>query len=150
MSAAENSKSNFASGPTEVISFGRWGVTLASISTGVRVGLMVSRSFTKPRLLLLASLFAFSQGLYSQNLAQETAAHRQFLEKLSDAAIERTHHAVRYDPSYVKIPYPGGDVPADTGVRTDEVIRSYRALGIDLQKEVHEDMEQDFSAYPRK
>lgn len=41
-------------------------------------------------------------------------------------------------------------MPADTGVRTDEVIRSYRALGIDLQKEVHEDMEKNFSAYPGK
>jgi uncharacterized protein YijF (DUF1287 family) len=65
------------------------------------------------------------------------------------AAIERTQHVVRYDPAYVRIPYPGGDVPADTGVCTDEVIRAYRALGVDLQKEVHEDMVQNFSAYPR-
>ncbi len=40
-------------------------------------------------------------------------------------------------------------MPADTGVCTDEIIRSYRAVGIDLQKEVHEDMVQNFSAYPR-
>jgi uncharacterized protein YijF (DUF1287 family) len=66
------------------------------------------------------------------------------------AAIERTHHTVRYDPAYVKIPYPGGDVPADTGVCADEVIRVYRALGVDLQKEVHEDMAKNFSLYPRK
>ncbi len=65
------------------------------------------------------------------------------------AAIERTHHSVRYDPAYVRIPYPGGDVPASTGVCTDEVIRSYRAVGVDLQKEVHEDMVQNFSDYPR-
>jgi uncharacterized protein YijF (DUF1287 family) len=71
-----------------------------------------------------------------------------FLEKLSAAAIERTHHIVRYDPKYVRIPYPGGDVPADTGVCSDEVIRAYRALGIDLQKEVHEDIAANFSAYP--
>ena len=71
-----------------------------------------------------------------------------FLEKLSAAAIERTHHTVRYDPKYVRIPYPGGDVPADTGVCSDEVIRAYRALGIDLQKEVHEDIAANFSAYP--
>jgi uncharacterized protein YijF (DUF1287 family) len=45
---------------------------------------------------------------------------------------------------------PGGDVPADTGVCTDEVIRTYRAVGVDLQKEVHEDMEQNFSSYPRR
>jgi uncharacterized protein YijF (DUF1287 family) len=48
------------------------------------------------------------------------------------------------------MPYPGGDVPAGTGVCTDEIIRAYRAVGVDLQKEVHEDMEQNFSAYPRK
>jgi uncharacterized protein len=71
-----------------------------------------------------------------------------FLEKLSAAAIERTLHIVRYDPKYVRIPYPGGDVPADTGVCSDEVIRAYRALGIDLQKEVHEDIAANFSAYP--
>ena len=72
------------------------------------------------------------------------------LEKLSAAAIERTHHAVRYDPKYVRIPYPGGDVPSDTGVCSDEVIRAYRALGIDLQKEVHEDIAANFSAYPNQ
>ena len=70
-----------------------------------------------------------------------------FLQKLSSAAIERTTHAVRYDSAYVRIPYPNGDVPSDSGVCTDEIIRSYRALGIDLQKEVHEDMQQNFSAY---
>jgi uncharacterized protein YijF (DUF1287 family) len=77
-------------------------------------------------------------------------ARQEFLATLVAAAVERTHHAVRYDPAYVRIPYPGGDVPADTGVCTDEVIRAYRAVGVDLQKEVHEDMERNFSAYPRK
>jgi uncharacterized protein len=78
----------------------------------------------------------------------ETAARRKFLHALSDAALERTTHVVRYDSAYVRISYPGGDVPADTGVCTDEVIRSYRALGIDLQKLVHEDMDAHFAAYP--
>ena len=77
-------------------------------------------------------------------------SRQDFLRRLVRAATERTNHNVRYDPAYVRIPYPGGDVPSDTGVCTDEVIRSYRALGIDLQKEVHEDMVQNFSAYPRK
>jgi uncharacterized protein YijF (DUF1287 family) len=66
------------------------------------------------------------------------------------AAIERTHHSVRYVSAYVQIPYPGGDVPSDTGVCTDEIIRSYRAVGVDLQKEVHEDMVQNFGAYPNQ
>src|SRR5215470_11925018 len=75
-------------------------------------------------------------------------SHSEFLSKLSAAAIERTHRSVRYTPDYVRIPYPAGDVPADTGVCTDEIIRSYRALGIDLQKEVHEDMVRNFALYP--
>lgn len=98
---------------------------------------------------VLATTGAFSGFPGTQLPSSESAAHQQFLKKLSAAAIERTNHQVRYDPAYVRIPYPGGDVPADTGVCTDEVIRSYRALGIDLQKEVHEDMVQNFSAYPR-
>jgi uncharacterized protein len=80
--------------------------------------------------------------------ATETVAHKAFLQKLVLAAIERTHHSVRYVSSYVRIPYPGGDVPANTGVCTDEIIRIYRAVGVDLQKEVHEDMVQNFAAYP--
>ena len=74
----------------------------------------------------------------------------QFFKTLVAAAVERTHQAVRYDPAYVRIPYPGGDVPATTGVCTDETIRSYRAVGVDLQKEVHEDMLAHRSAYPHK
>src|SRR5262249_19518403 len=53
---------------------------------------------------------------------------REFLSKFVAAAIERTHHTVRYDPAYVRIAYPGGDVPEGTGVCTDEVIRAYRAV----------------------
>ena len=76
--------------------------------------------------------------------------HQEFLQKLVEAAIERTHHIVRYDSAYVRIPYPNGDVPAETGVCTDEIIRAYRAVGVDLQKEVHEDMVRNFSAYPNQ
>ena len=72
-----------------------------------------------------------------------------FASKLVSAALDRTKVIVRYDPAYVKLKYPGGDVPADTGVCTDEVIRSYRALGLDLQKLVHEDMKANFSKYPK-
>jgi uncharacterized protein YijF (DUF1287 family) len=71
---------------------------------------------------------------------QLAARQQRFLDHFVAAAVERTHHTVRYDPAYVRIPYPGGDVPASTGVCTDEIIRAYRAVGIDLQKEVHEDM----------
>jgi uncharacterized protein YijF (DUF1287 family) len=97
----------------------------------------------------LVLLFAGAGALASpQTTHLDASSHQVFLQKLVAAAIERTHHAVRYDPSYVQIPYPGGDVPEQTGVCTDEIIRAYRELGIDLQKEVHEDMVHNFSAYP--
>jgi uncharacterized protein len=79
-----------------------------------------------------------------------TTAQQDFLSRLVAAAVERTHHIVRYNPAYVRIPYPGGGVPADTGVCTDEIIRAYRAVGIDLQKEVHEDIVRNFAAYSNK
>lgn len=72
-----------------------------------------------------------------------------FADRLVQAAMERTRHTVRYDPAYVKLDYPNGDVLADTGVCTDVIIRSYRALGFDLQTLVHEDMKRTFSAYPK-
>jgi uncharacterized protein YijF (DUF1287 family) len=86
----------------------------------------------------------------SQTVQQLAPAQQQFLQRFVVAAVERTHHVVRYDPAYIRIPYPGGDVPASTGVCTDEVVRAYRAVGIDLQKEVHEDMASHLAAYPRK
>jgi uncharacterized protein YijF (DUF1287 family) len=72
-----------------------------------------------------------------------------FAERLVQAAMERTKLTVRYEPAYVRLDYPNGDVPADTGVCTDEIVRSYRALGFDLQKLVHEDMKRSFAAYPK-
>lgn len=68
---------------------------------------------------------------------------------LSKCALELTKQHVVYDPSYFSIDYPNGDVPNDKGVCTDVVIRAYRKIGIDLQKEVHEDMKTNFSAYPK-
>ncbi|MBT5230068.1 MAG: DUF1287 domain-containing protein [Methylococcales bacterium] len=83
------------------------------------------------------------------SLLNSVGVAANFAEKLSTAAIERTTHFVIYNGAYTKIDYPGGDVPAAIGVCTDVVIRSYRALNIDLQKEVHEDMKANFSLYPK-
>lgn len=55
-----------------------------------------------------------------------------------------------YDPEYRTISYPGGDVPRETGVCCDVLIRALRDQGTDLQTEVHEDMRANFSRYPRQ
>ena len=73
-----------------------------------------------------------------------------FNKRLSEAALELTKQKVTYDPAYFTISYPNGDVPFNKGVCTDVVIRAYRKLGIDLQKEVHEDIKANFGTYPQK
>ena len=98
-----------------------------------------SKGFLKILILLLFI------GINSAGIAQQI-----FSKRLSAAAIELTKTKVTYDPAYFSIPYPNGDVPADKGVCTDVVIRAYRKLGIDLQKEVHEDMIKNFKVYPAK
>ena len=78
-----------------------------------------------------------------------TYTQDSFFLNLSDAAVHLTRDRVQYDPSYFVIAYPNGDVPANKGVCTDVVIRAYRKMGIDLQKDVHEDMVRNFSIYPK-
>mgnify|MGYP001163908201 CR=1 FL=1 len=69
-------------------------------------------------------------------------------DTLSVAALELTLDEVVYDPSYFSIDYPNGEIPKGRGVCTDVIIRAYRKLKIDLQKEVHQDMKQNFGLYP--
>lgn len=68
---------------------------------------------------------------------------------LVKAALELTKDKVTYDPSYFSIDYPNGDVPSNKGVCTDVVIRAYRKIGVDLQKNVHLDMKANFNKYPK-
>ncbi len=68
---------------------------------------------------------------------------------LVSAARSQVGVTVSYNPRYVRIPYPGGDVPLREGVCTDVLIRAYRAQGIDLQELVHRDMTENFNGYPK-
>ena len=95
-------------------------------------------------------LIVFTVSSLASSQAPTSVLRQQFTKRLVAAAIERTRHSVRYVSGYVRIPYPNGDVPTDTGVCTDEIIRSYRAVGVDLQKEVHEEIVLNFAAYPNQ
>lgn len=98
---------------------------------------------------LLLFIFISCQQKESKALAISNSAEpKTFSEKLSQAAISIIDPSIDYDPAYFKIDYPNGDVPKGKGVCTDVIIRSYRILNIDLQKEVHEDMIENFSLYP--
>ncbi len=45
--------------------------------------------------------------------------------------------------------YPGGDVPRNQGVCTDVIVRAVRNAGVDLQKELHEDILRARGVYPK-
>jgi len=92
--------------------------------------------------LLVVCLLAASPVLAEPNSAE-------FSRQLVEAAMERTTHTVTYDGSYRSIDYPNGDVPKNIGVCTDLIVRAYRAVGVDLQVEVHEEMSAHFDAFPK-
>lgn len=85
--------------------------------------------------------------------ALQAAAQKKSLtptEALIAAATEQVSVTTAYDPAYVKLAYPNGDVPTNTGVCADVIVRAFRKVGLDLQKELHEDMKLNFAKYPKK
>jgi uncharacterized protein YijF (DUF1287 family) len=99
------------------------------------------------RLFLLSLGYA---GIAPRVLAQQPAdADVSFPVKVAIGAELRAKRQEIYDPAYVKLAYPMGDVPDDRGVCTDTVIRAFRHAGVDLQVEVHEDMAANFGVYPK-
>ncbi len=124
--------------PIVVMVIGLLLVLIVSFTSLTKIDFTIARNFIYTS--------TASQKLTTQN---PKGKKEIFLHKLVEAAIKRTHHKVIYDPGYVKIKYPGGDVPDNRGVCTDVIIRSYRKLGIDLQKEIHEDMSANLFLYPK-
>lgn len=81
--------------------------------------------------------------------AAPTTAAMEPSPPLVDAARRQVGVTLLYDPAYVEIPYPGGDVSAERGVCTDVVVRALRTQGLDLQRAIHEDMRAHFAEYPQ-
>lgn len=99
------------------------------------------------RLLAFYLLLAFAEFPYS--LHAQSSSDRS--HPIVQAARKQIGITLRYDPAYVRLDYPEGDVPIDRGVCSDVVIRALRAAyKIDLQKLLHEDMRAHFDKYPSK
>lgn len=96
---------------------------------------------------IFAPIFAFVFALFLNGTFSYAAPSADLVVQVAQ---QRTLLSIRYDPKYVSLSYPGGDVDSDTGVCTDVIIRTYRtAFGFDFQKAVHEDMRRHFKAYPK-
>lgn len=68
------------------------------------------------------------------------ASPSDFAERVVEGARVSIEKRPPYDPSYVKIPYPGGDPGWRRGACVEVVIRAFRHAGVDLQERVHEDI----------
>lgn len=95
--------------------------------------------------IIIPSLFLLLFIPFSNAKAITVEQNKKLVESATDLP-----RAVFYDSDYRKIDYPNGDVPVYKGVCSDVIIRSYRGIGIDLQKLLHEDIKANFSAYPSK
>jgi uncharacterized protein YijF (DUF1287 family) len=121
--------------------FGGWVIVVIAVVIGCW--------FFRP---LVPFLKAAQEGVTTEDAALAIAALEQAntqADKLAAAAISQSREKTAYDASYYKIPYPNGDVSPGKGNAADVVIRGLRTLGIDLQKEVHEDMREHFRIYPQ-
>jgi uncharacterized protein YijF (DUF1287 family) len=127
--------------PKKTNFFGGWVIVAIAIGAGVFFG--------KP---LVGGLWAADKeptNAQVEMIVGQLEGAGNFSSELAAEALRYSCSSVIYDPAYYKIQYPEGDVPAAKGVAADLVIRCYRKLGIDLQREIHEDMESHFLLYPQ-
>jgi uncharacterized protein len=89
-------------------------------------------------------------GPSSTDVRERAANLSPEVRKLLESADYQVRVTRGYTQQYFSIAYPGGDLPPETGACTDVVVRAFRNAGVDLQKEVHEEMAANFAAYPPK
>lgn len=127
--------------PKKTNFFGGWVIVAIAVGAGVFFG--------KP---LVGGLWAADKeptNAQVEMIVGQLEGAGNISSELAAEALRYSCSPVIYDPAYYKIQYPEGDVPAAKGVAADLVIRCYRKLGIDLQREIHEDMESHFVLYPQ-
>lgn len=99
--------------------------------------------------LILAGACSVKTQVSTTDLVKTRVASAE-ISKVLESARGQIRSTPGYSQKYFVIDYPDGDVPSGTGACTDVVIRAFRNAGVDLQKEVHEDMKTHFSSYPAK
>ncbi len=115
----------------------------------VAIALGAALFFGKP---LVGGLLAAQKGpsnAQTELIVSELLAKGDAGSRLAAEALAYSNSDVSYDPAYFKISFPDGDVPQSKGVAADLVVRCYRKVGINLQKEIHEDMESNLRDYPQ-
>ena len=120
--------------------FGGWVIIVIAVGMGFWFG--------RPLLPFLKATQVSTSTENAGLLISSLKSSKQFGDGLAAAALAHSGESISYDPSYYKIAYPNGDLPANKGVAADVIVRCYRSMGVDLQVLVHEDMSENFRGYP--
>jgi uncharacterized protein YijF (DUF1287 family) len=120
--------------------FGGWVIIVIALGIGAWFG--------RPLIPFLKATQVVASMEQADLLIASLKDSKSFGNGLAAAALAHSGEAVSYDPSYYKIAYPNGDLPANKGVAADVIVRCYRSMGMDLQVLVHEDMAENFRSYP--
>ncbi|MFT4176310.1 MAG: DUF1287 domain-containing protein [Luteolibacter sp.] len=120
--------------------FGGWVIVLIAVGLGFWFGQPIYSAMVTER--VTATPEEAQHLIATLNRASTPSA------RIAAAALAQSKERISYDPSYYEIAYPNGDIPTHKGMASDVVVRSFRTIGIDLQKEVHEDMKANFGVYP--
>ncbi len=121
--------------------FGGWVIIAIALGTGFWFG--------RPLVPFLKAAQVGASMDQAALLIPSLQSSKNFGDGLAAAALSHSGDVVAFDPSYYKIAYPDGDVPANKGVAADVLVRCYRAMDMDLQVLVHEDMAENFRTYPQ-
>jgi uncharacterized protein YijF (DUF1287 family) len=106
--------------------------------------------FILPAAVIALAMACASKPLRADRAQAVSVEVKTALRPVIESALAQTEQTTIYDPAYVRLTYPGGDLPMERGVCADVIVRAFRKGGVDLQKEVHEDMRRDFAAYPKR
>lgn len=120
--------------------FGGWIIIV--ITAGIAIW------FAKPLIPFFQATRHIATTQRAEYLASKLSQSAVTGDRLAAAALTYSTREIQTDYSFDEIPYPNGDVPQHKGMPSDLVIRTFRAIGIDLQKEIHEDISSHFRLYP--
>lgn len=123
----------------------KWLTALA----GLAVALWCGSFLMGPRVNMEESVSSVPLPPISESEIAQNVVLPQTNLAVAKGAEEQVGKTLIYDPAYVRLPYPGGDIPLERGVCADVIIRALRTQQIDLQQQVHEDMQAHFSSYPQ-
>src|SRR5690349_1597885 len=89
--------------------------------------------FILPMTVIALAMACASKSLRADRAQAASVEVKTALQPVIESALRQTEQTTIYDPAYVRLDYPGGDLPIERGVCADVIVRAFRKGGVDLQ-----------------